>query len=81
MSKTKNTPEFLKMMEEQELSASFHYEETEGEYNSLREDLAKMQAIEKARIAFDIAAEALEIALDNYAKELTNLKNLLNEEE
>ena len=81
MSRTKNTPEFLKMMEEQELSASFHYEETEAEYNSLREDLAKMQAMEKARIAFDIAAEALEIALDNYAKELTNLKNLLNEEE
>jgi hypothetical protein len=81
MSKTKNTPEFLKMMEEQELSASFHYEETEAEYNSLREDLAKMQAMEKARIAYDIAAEALEIALDNYAKELTNLKNLLNEEE
>jgi hypothetical protein len=81
MSRTKNTPEFLKMMEEQQLSASFHYEETEAEYNSLREDLAKMQAMEKARIAFDIAAEALEIALDNYAKELTNLKNLLNEEE
>ena len=81
MSRTKNTPEFLKMMEEQQLSASFHYEETEAEYNSLREDLAKMQAVEKARIAFDIAAEALEIALDNYAKELTILKNLLNEEE
>jgi hypothetical protein len=34
--------------------------------------------MEKARIAFDIAAEALEIALDNYTKALTDLKNLLN---
>jgi hypothetical protein len=78
MSKTKNTPEFEKMMADQELAASFHYEETEAEYNSLREDLAKIQAMEKARIAFDIAAEALEIALDNYTKALTDLKNLLN---
>jgi hypothetical protein len=66
------------MMADQELAASFHYEETEAEYNSLREDLAKIQAMEKARIAFDIAAEALEIALDNYTKALTDLKNLLN---
>ena len=80
MSKTKNTPEFLKMMEEQELSASFHYEETEAEYNSLREDLAKMQAMEKARIAFDIAAEALEIALDNYATALNDIKKLYDAE-
>jgi hypothetical protein len=78
MSKTKNTPEFEKMMADQELATSFHYEETEAEYNSLREDLAKIQAMEKARIAFDIAAEALEIALDNYTKALTDLKNLLN---
>jgi len=80
MSRTKNTPEFLKMMEEQQLSASFHYEETEAEYNSLREDLAKMQAIEKARIAFDIAAEALEIALDNYAAALNDIKKLYDAE-
>jgi hypothetical protein len=80
MSKTKNTPEFLKMMEEQQLSASFHYEETEAEYNSLREDLAKIQAIEKARIAVDIAAEALEIALDNYAAALNDIKKLYDAE-
>jgi len=80
MSRTKNTPEFLKMMEEQQLSASFHYEETEAEYNSLREDLAKMQAMEKARIAFDIAAEALEIALDNYAAALNDIKKLYDAE-
>ena len=78
MSKIKNTPEFEAMMADQELAASFHYEETEAEYNSLREDLAKIQAMEKARIAFDIAAEALEIAINNYAKALTDLKDSLN---
>ena len=68
------------MMEEQELSASFHYEETEAEYNSLREDLAKIQAIEKTRIAVDIAAKALEIALDNYAAALNDIKKLYDAE-
>ena len=81
MSKMKNTPEFLKMIDDQELSASFHYEEQEAEYTTLREDLAKLQAIEKARVAFDIAQEALDIALSNYADALTNIKDLLNEEE
>ena len=81
MSKMKNTPEFLKMIDDQELSASFHYEEQEAEYTTLREDLAKLQAIEKARVAFDIAQEALDIALGNYADALTNIKDLLNEEE
>jgi hypothetical protein len=80
MSKTKNTPEFEKMMADQELAASFHYEETEAEYNSLREDLAKIQAIEKARIAVDIAAETLEIALDNYAAALNDIKKLYDAE-
>jgi hypothetical protein len=81
MSKMKNTPEFLKMIDDQELSTSFHYEEQEAEYTTLREDLAKLQAIEKARVAFDIAQEALDIALSNYADALTNIKDLLNEEE
>ena len=81
MSKMKNTPEFLKMIDDQELSASFQYEEQEAEYTTLREDLAKLQAIEKARVAFDIAQEALDIALSNYADALTNIKDLLNEEE
>lgn len=41
MSKTKNTPEFLKMMEEQELSASFHYQEQEAERELLFNELAQ----------------------------------------
>jgi hypothetical protein len=81
MSKTKNTPEFLKMMNDQELATSFNYEETEAEYTAHREDLAKIQAMEKARIAYDIAAEALDIALGNYADALTNIKDLLDEKE
>lgn len=81
MSKMKNSPEFQKMMDQQELAASFHYQETEAERAAHREDLAKLQAIEKARIALDIAQEALDIALGNYADALTNIKDLLNEEE
>jgi len=81
MSKMKNTPEFLKMIDDQELSASFHYEEQEAEYTAHREDLAKIQAMEKASIAFTIAQESLNLALDNYADALSNLKDLLDEEE
>ena len=58
MSKMKNTPEFQKMMEEQEL-----------------------EAIAKARIAYDKAARELDIAMADYADAVTNLHEVLNEKE
>lgn len=76
MSKTKNTPEFQKMMDEQELSASLHYEQTEAEYDALRTELAKSQTIRLANLAFDRATEELSIALDNYSKALHDIKKL-----
>lgn len=41
MSKTKNTPEFQKMMDEQDLAASFHYEEEQKERELLFKELAE----------------------------------------
>jgi hypothetical protein len=41
MSKTKNSPEFQKMLDEQELSASFHYQEQEQERELLFRELAE----------------------------------------
>jgi hypothetical protein len=80
MSKTKNTPEFEKMMADQELAASFHYEETETEYDALRTDLAKLQTMQLTRLAFDRATEELTIALDNYSKALSDIKKLYDAE-
>jgi hypothetical protein len=81
MSKIKNTPEFQKMMDEQELSSSFHYEAQESERTALFKDLAKSQALEQVRIAYDKAVRELDIAMDNYADAVTNLHKLLDEEE
>lgn len=81
MSKIKNTPEFQKMMEEQELAASFHYQETEAERTALLKDLAKLQALEQVRIAYDKAVRELDIAMNNYEDAVTNLHDLLNEKE
>lgn len=80
MSKIKNTPEFQKMMDEQELSSSFHYEAQESERTALLKDLAKSQALEQVRIAYDKAVRELDIAMDNYADAITNLHKLLDEE-
>jgi hypothetical protein len=41
MSKTKNTPEFQKMMDEQDLAASFHYEEEQKERELLFRELGE----------------------------------------
>jgi hypothetical protein len=81
MSKTKNTPEFQKMMDDQELSASFKYQEEEAERTALMQDLAKSETLEQVRTAYDKAIRELDIATDNYADALTNLHKLLNEEE
>jgi hypothetical protein len=81
MSKIKNTPEFQKMIDDQELSASFHYQDQEAERTALLKDLAKVQAIEQVRIAYDKAVRELDIAMSNYADAVTNLHKVIDEEE
>lgn len=81
MSKMKNTPEFQKMMDQQELAASFHYQEKEAERTALLEELAKLEAIAKVRIAYDKAVRELDIAMNNYSDAVTNLHKLLDEKE
>lgn len=81
MSKTKNTPEFEKMMADQELAASVHYQEEEADRTALLKDLAKVQALEQVRIAYDIAIRELDIATNNYVDAVTNLHKLLDEKE
>jgi len=81
MSKIKNTQEFMDMMSDQELSASFHYQEQEEERTALLKDLAKLQALEQVRIEYDKAVRELDIAMDNYADAVANLHEMLNEEE
>jgi hypothetical protein len=81
MSKMKNTPEFEKMMADQELAASVHYQEEEAERSALLEELAKLEAIAQVRIAYDKAVRELDIAMNNYADAVTNLHKLLDEKE
>ena len=81
MSKTKNTPEFEAMMDQQELAASFHYQEEEAERSALLEELAKLEAIAQVRIAYDKAVRELDIAMSNYADAVTNLHKVLDEKE
>lgn len=81
MSKMKNTPEFQKMIDDQELSASFHYEEQEAERTALLNELAKLEAVAQIRIAYDKALRELDIAMDNYADTLANLHEILDEKE
>ena len=80
MSKTKNSEEFQRMMEEQELASSFSYEEQEAEYIALRNDLAREHALRKAKQDFDLAGKDLELAQDKYIEAATNLLNLLNDD-
>lgn len=81
MSKIKNTPEFQKMIDQQELMASFKYQEEEAERTALMQELAKLEAIAQVRIAYDKATRELDIAMSNYADSIANLEKVLNEEE
>lgn len=81
MSKIKNTPEFQKMMDQQELMASFKYQEEEAERTALMQELAKLEVIAQVRTAYDKAVRELDIAMSNYADALTNLHKLLDEKE
>jgi len=81
MSKIKNTPEFQKMMDQQELMASFKYQEEEEERTALMQELAKLEAVAQIRTAYDKAVRELDIAMDNYADAVTNLHKMLDEKE
>lgn len=81
MSKIKNTPEFQKMMDQQELMASFKYQAEEEERTALMQELAKLEALAKVRSAYDKAVRELDIAMSNYSDAVTNLHKMLDEEE
>ena len=73
MSKTKNTPEFQKMIDEQELALSFHYQEQEMEREQLLRDLAAEEAVNQAvseyieaQKVFIEAQDKFQAALDAY---------------
>ena len=73
MSKTKNTPEFQKMMDDIELANSFHYAEQEMEKQELLRDLQAQDAINQAvneyieaQKVFIEAQNKFQVALDAY---------------
>jgi hypothetical protein len=73
MSKTKNTPEFQKMMDDIELANSFHYAEQEMEKQELLRDLQAQDAINQAvneyieaQKVFIEAQNKFKLALDTY---------------
>jgi len=73
MSKTKNTPEFQKMMDDIELANSFHQAEQEMEREQLLRDLAAEEAFNKAvseyidaQKVFIEAQNKFKVALDAY---------------
>ena len=75
MSKTKNTPEFQKMMDDVELANSFHYAEQEMEKQELLRDLQAQDAINQAvneyieaQKVFIEAQNKFQVALDAYKK-------------
>jgi hypothetical protein len=73
MSKTKNTPEFQKMMDDIELANSFHYAEQEMEKQEVLRDLQAQDAINQAvneyieaQKVFIEAQDKFKLALDAY---------------
>ena len=73
MSKTKNSEEFRRMMDEQELMHSFHYAEQEMEKQEVLRDLQAEEAINqavseyiKAQKVFIEAQDKFKLALDAY---------------
>ena len=81
MSKTKNSEEFQRMMDEQELAASFEYQEREAEYDAMREGLARQHAIHKAKHLYDLAAQDLVLAQQAYMEATANLLDFLNDDD
>lgn len=74
MSKIKNTPEFQKMMDEQELLASFHYQEQEQERDQLLKDLAVEEAMRDAIQEYIEAQKTFIFAQDKFKKALDSYK-------
>ena len=81
MSKTKNSEEFQRMMDEQELAGSFEYQEREAEYDAMREGLARQHAIHKAKHFYDLAAQDLVLAQQAYMEATANLLDFLNDDD
>ena len=84
MSKTKNTEEFHRMMDELNLATMFNYDEQEQEKEELFRDLAAQNAIGEAtdeyieaQKVFLEAMEKFQLALDVYR----DYKGSLNEDE
>lgn len=74
MSKTKNTPEFQKMMDDQELSMSFHFAEQELEREQLLQDLAVEDAMRDAIQEYIEAQKTFISAQDKFKKALDSYK-------
>lgn len=68
MSKIKNTPEFQKMMDEQELMASLHYAEQELEKEQLMKDLQAEVAFDDAMSEYRAAQETFMLAQVRFRK-------------
>jgi hypothetical protein len=81
VSKIKNSEEFQRMMDEQELAASFNYQEQEAEYTALRNDLAREHARHKAKYYYDLAAKELQLAQEKYMEATANLLDFLNDDD
>lgn len=84
MSKTKNTPEFQKMMDEQELALSFHHAEQEMEREELLRDLAAQDAIAQATDEYIAAQKVFLEAMYKFQEALNAYKEYkggLHEEE
>lgn len=69
------------MMDEQELAASFNYQEQEAEYTALRNDLAREHARHKAKYYYDLAAKELQLAQEKYMEATANLLDFLNDDD
>ena len=78
MSKIKNTPEFQKMMDEQELAQSFHYQEQEQEKEQLLQAMAMDQEIEQATDEYIQAQKVFIEAQRKFAAALDAYANLDN---
>lgn len=70
MSKIKNTPEFQRMMDEQELMASFHFAEQELEKDQLMKDLQAETALADAVAEYRKAQEDFMLAQVRFSNSL-----------
>ena len=67
-------------MDEQELAASFAYQEREAEYIAMQNDLAREHALHKAKHYHDLAARDLVLAQEKYMEATANLLDLLEDD-